>query len=45
MAKFGQNYEKHFVSAQLLHNRWVEWYAIFRDDRGYDVVVQHGTHF
>jgi hypothetical protein len=32
-------------SAQLLRNRWAEWYAIFRDDRGYDVVVQHASHF
>jgi hypothetical protein len=35
---------QNFVSAQLLRNRWAEWYAIFRDDRGYDVVVQHASH-
>jgi hypothetical protein len=35
----------HFVSAQLLCNRWAEWYAIFRDDRGYDVDVQHASYF
>jgi hypothetical protein len=34
-----------FISAQLLRNRWVEWYEIFGDDRGYDVVVQHASYF
>jgi hypothetical protein len=34
-----------FVSVQLLLNRWAVWYAIFRDERGYDVVVQHASHF
>jgi hypothetical protein len=34
-----------FVSAQLLRNRWAEWCVIFRYDRGYDVVVQHASHF
>jgi hypothetical protein len=34
-----------FVSAQLIRNHWAEWFVIFRYDRGYDVVVQHASHF
>jgi hypothetical protein len=42
---FDQQSCQNSVSAQLLRNRWAEWYAILRDDRGYDVVVQHASHF
>jgi hypothetical protein len=46
MAKFGERYDKiSFPCNSSVTNRWVEWCVIFRDDRGYDVVVQHASHF